>query len=147
MGVVLLSLLVASIGLPSLLRDLQLPPEPARQAEEDAARRAADRAAICAIEQAQHDMAQGREDADLYAEAAGRAMEPYRRRQTGGPPDGEEMVRGRELAEIERRLRLAGLRAARDELYHLRQARRIEDQALRRMVREIDLAEARSSVR
>ena len=32
------------------------------------------------VGQAQHEMAQGRSDADLYAEAAARATEPYRRR-------------------------------------------------------------------
>jgi CPA1 family monovalent cation:H+ antiporter len=47
------------------------------------------------------------------------------------------------LAAIERRLRIVGLKAARDELFRLRKARRIDDEALRRMVREIDLAETR----
>ncbi|MCO6416552.1 Na+/H+ antiporter [Siccirubricoccus sp. KC 17139] len=144
MGVILLSLLVASVGLPRLLHGLQLPPQPAHQAEEDAARRAADRAAIRAIEQAQYDLAQGRGDADLYAEAAARVMEPYHQRPYGDPLD-QEVARSRQRVEIERRLRLAGLKAARDALYRMRRAGRIEDEVLRRMVREIDLAEARDT--
>jgi CPA1 family monovalent cation:H+ antiporter len=57
--------------------------------------------------------------------------------------DDKDMARSRDLLNIERRLRVAGLKAARDELYGLRRTRRIEDEALRRMVREIDLAEKR----
>jgi CPA1 family monovalent cation:H+ antiporter len=65
MGCILLSLVAASLGLPPLLRGLRLPPEPSHQAEEDAIRRDITAAAIRAIEQAQHNMAQGRSDADL----------------------------------------------------------------------------------
>ena len=53
------------------------------------------------------------------------------------------MKRSQALVDVERRLRIAGLKAGRDELYRLRRERRIEDETLRRMVREIDLAEAR----
>jgi CPA1 family monovalent cation:H+ antiporter len=143
MGVILLSLVVANLGLPRLLHNLKLPSRPSDEAEVDTAQRAADHAAIRAIEQAQHTMAQGRNDADLYAEAAARAMEPYQRRHDSRLLDTKEIERSRQLVEIERRLRVAGLKAARDELFRLRRARQIEDGTLRRIVREIDLAETR----
>ena len=46
MGVILLSLVIANLGLPGLLRNLHLPPQPSHEAEEDAARLAADRASV-----------------------------------------------------------------------------------------------------
>src|SRR3546814_5123666 len=50
MGVIITSLVAASIGLPLLLRNLQMPDEPSPQAEEDAAWIAAAHAAIGEIE-------------------------------------------------------------------------------------------------
>lgn len=143
MTVVLLSIIAASLGLPQVLRDLQLPPPTVDQAEEWAARRAADTAAIKAIERASNDLARGHTKPDLYAEAVTRAMEPYRRHYDVGTISPEEMVRCREIANIERRLRIVGLRAERDELYRLRRKRQLGDMTLRRMVRTIDLTEAR----
>src|SRR4030081_3892891 len=68
-GVIIVSLIAASLSLPYLLQDLKLPPEPSQQEEEDRARVTAAEAAIQAIEQAQHDMGEGRGDTDLYAGA------------------------------------------------------------------------------
>ncbi|MDT8294474.1 hypothetical protein RQ744_10850 [Roseomonas mucosa] len=143
MGVILLSLVVASLALPPLLRRLSLPPQPTHQHEEDEARAAAASAAIRAIEREQHELAEGRDDADLFAEAASQAMEPYCRASDTHAPEPEEQERAQKRVAVERHLRLAGLRAERDELYRLRRARRIEDETLRHLVREIDLTEAR----
>ena len=55
-------------------------------------------------------------------------------------------LRHRKAAKIERRLRLAGFEAERDELYRLRRERKIEDGLLRRLVREVDLIETRFRV-
>jgi len=142
LGVVLLSLVVAAVGLPPLLHGVQLPPQPGRQRERDSAQLAADRAAVQAIHQAQHEMAQGSRDAELYAEAAARAVDPYKRRLDDGGLGSEAAARIRMVVNIERHLRVAGLRAARDRLFQLRRARQIDDEALSQMVREIDLAEA-----
>jgi hypothetical protein len=81
-GVIILSLIAASISLPHLLKGLALPPEPSQQEDEDRARVAAAEAAIRAVERAQHDMGEGRSDADLYADAGARIMELYRQRST-----------------------------------------------------------------
>ena len=61
-------------------------------------------------------------------------------RGTGAPlPEAERI---RLTNEIERQLRLAGLRAERDELYRLGRTRRLCDDLVRKLVREVDLIEA-----
>jgi CPA1 family monovalent cation:H+ antiporter len=144
-GVIVVSLVVASVTLPSLLRNLELPSDDADQAELDDARAAAAKSAIRAIEEAQHTMAAGRSDADLYAEASLRVMELYRRRLDGKPQTSEAVFQGRRLEAIERKLRVAGLRGERAEIYKLSRKRAISQEALQKLVREIDLLEARFS--
>ena len=82
-SVILLSLIIASIGLPYLLKGLELPPEPSHQEEEDRARIAAAHAAIAAIKRARGDLEEGRADAELYDEVGGRIMELYLQRIEG----------------------------------------------------------------
>jgi Na+/H+ antiporter len=146
-GVIIVSLIAASLSLPYLLQGLKLPPEPLQQEEEDRARVAAAEAAIQAIEQAQHDMGEGRGDTDLYADAGARIMELYRQRIDGRSKTGEERALARRMDEIERKLRLAGLRAERTELYRIARSRKLSDETARRLVREIDLLEARFGTR
>lgn len=143
MAIILLSLLLASALLPSLLNRLRLPPEPPMEAEEDRARDASGEAAMRAIEDLKDVLAQDEEDASLYAEAADRAMERYSRRALIASGSEAERARTREISRIERRLRLAGMTAERDALFRLRRERKLEDGLLRRLVREIDLLEAR----
>ena len=142
-GVIIASLAAASIGLPFLLRDLELPPEPSHQREEDAARIAAAEAAIRMIERLQHELGEGRGDADLYADVGSRLMELYRQRIETRSKTGDEAEQVKHLEEIERRLRLAGVRAERDEIYRLGRARKLSDDLVRKLVREADLMEAR----
>ena len=149
MGVILLSLLLATLLLPSLLKRLRLPAEPARDAEEDRARAVAGEAAMDAIEALKDRLlarATKKEpdvDDSLFAEAADRAMERYSRRAEFIGGSEEARARSREVLRVERRLRLTGLRAERDALFKLRRQARLEDSLLRRMVREVDLLEAR----
>jgi CPA1 family monovalent cation:H+ antiporter len=142
-GVILTSLVAATVGLPFLLGGLQLPAEPSHNAQEDGARLAAAEAAIKAIERMQHELGQNRDDADLYTETGARIMEVYRARIENQPRSDEEAEKRRLVDEVERQLRLAGLRAERDELYRLGRARQLPEDAVRKLVREIDLAEAR----
>ncbi len=146
-GVIIVSLIAASLSLPYLLQGLKLPPEPSQQEEEDRARVAAAEAAIQAIEQAQHDMGEGRSDTDLYADAGARIMELYRQRIDGRSKTGEERALARRMDEIERKLRLAGLRAERTELYRIARSHKLSDETARKLVREIDLLEARFGTR
>ncbi|MFT4076686.1 MAG: Na+/H+ antiporter [Asticcacaulis sp.] len=142
-SVIVVSLLLASVGLPFLLKDLKLPPEPKMQAEEDKARAAGAEAAIEAIEQLQKAMKIGKNDTELYAEASARVMEIYRRRIDSQGLHGEAAKHLRRLEKIERDLRLAGIRAEREVFYELSRAHELSDETARKLVREADLLEAR----
>lgn len=140
--VIVLSLILASVVLPRLLRGLVPLAEPAVDAEVDRARVMAAEAAIRAVEQALHQMTRERDDAELYTEAAARVMELYRRR-VQGQSTAENAARIRRSDDIERRLRLAGLNAERDTVFALARANTLSDETSRRLVREIDLLEER----
>lgn len=142
-GVILVTLLIASIGLPPLLKNLELPAEPSLQAELDRARLLSAERAIQAIEAAQHEMGAGKPDADVYTEASARIMEIYRQRIDSQANDPEALALDRRIDRIERQLRLAGLRAERAEIFRLARTRELNDEAAARIVREIDLLEAR----
>ena len=142
-GVIIVSLVVATVALPRLLKGVVLPPEPSHLEEEDRSRVAAASAALRAIEDAQHAMAEGKADPDLYAEAGTRLMEVYRRRIEKQGLQGEAVSHLRKLEEIERQLRLAGIRAERDVYYELSRSRELSDEISRRLIREADLSEAR----
>ena len=90
-------------------------------------------------------MAEGRADAYLYSDASTQIVELYRQRidrYVGA--DEASTLRGRAV-DIERQLRLVGLRAEREEILRIGQSHGIEEIALRKIVREIDLQEARYS--
>ena len=142
-GVIILSLVMASICLPKLLRNIDLPAEDSHQKEEDYARIAAAEAAIMAIEKAQHDLAEGRADADIFTDVATRIMELYRKRIDGRMHLGEERELTALSEEIETRLRITALKAERQEIYRLVRARRLESTIASKMVRDIDMMEAR----
>ncbi|WP_294393339.1 Na+/H+ antiporter [uncultured Sphingomonas sp.] len=145
-GVIIVSLAAASIALPLLLRGLKMPPEPSLQAEEDQVRVAAAEAAIRAIERTHHVLASGRSDADVYAAAASRIMDVYRDRieqRSQGDRDPREV---RSRYRIERDLRLAGVRAERDEIFRMARKRRIGSALAQKLVRELDLLEVRYKV-
>lgn len=141
-GVIIFSLLAASFLLPPLLASLEAPAEPAHEVEIDRARAAAAQAAIRAIEQARLGFEGGQTDPDLQAEATARAIDLYRRR-VEGQTTNENAARIRRGDEIERILRLAGLRAERDTYFALARAHELSDANSRKLVREIDLFEER----
>lgn len=143
-GVILLSLIMATIALPPMLRRLHLPEEDPRTTEERKARAAAAEAAIKALENMREKHREESEDADeasLYAEVAARIMAAY---QPWLDPDSdaENKQRARYGFGVERTLRLAALNAERDELYRLRRDFEINDVTVRRLMADIDLTEA-----
>jgi monovalent cation/hydrogen antiporter len=142
-GVILVSLVMASIGLPLLLRGLTMPAEPSRQADEDRARMLAAEAAIREIERKQRTLASGRSDADLYAAVGARIVDLYRERITARSEDARDPTEVRQADRIERDLRIAALKAERDEVFRLARSRTIGSQLAQKMVRELDLQEAR----
>jgi len=139
-AVILLSLIGASLGLPRLLRGIELPEEPAERLEEDLARRDSATAAILAIGKVQLEQPPLAADAELYSQAAARVIALYQRRLDGGDAE-SEAGQLRKADQIERGLRLAALQAEREAVFSLARQTRISDQTSRKLVREIDLAE------
>ncbi|MCC2975657.1 Na+/H+ antiporter [Sphingomonas sp. PL-96] len=142
-GVIVTSLVIASIGLPLLLRGLKMPGNHSVEAEEDAARVAAAEAAICEIERVQHALAEGRSDADVYASAGARIMDLYRDRIEARSQEGEAAEAARREQGIERELRLAGLKAERTAIFRSVRERSLGSATAAKLVRELDLMEAR----
>lgn len=144
-AVILLSLLLASVGLPRLLTGLTLPDEPADRLEEDLARREAAAAAVAAIEAARHALsAASAADADLYTNAAVRVIANYKHRIDDHGVAGTvaaERLRQADRAEVA--LRLAALHAEREAIFKLARDSAISDETSRKLVRQIDLMEAR----
>jgi CPA1 family monovalent cation:H+ antiporter len=143
-GVIVVSLVSASIGLPRLLKNLEVPPEPSQRAEEDRARVAAAKAAIAAVEHALRDAA-GTRINDIHPEAGSKVVDLYRQRIDGLSKTGDDGVHERKLEEIERRLRLTALRAERNEIFRQARARKLSEETARKLVGEIDLLETRFS--
>ncbi|HEX5472238.1 MAG TPA: Na+/H+ antiporter [Lacipirellulaceae bacterium] len=143
MGVIIVSLIVASIGLPLLLRGLEMPAEPSYQAAEDQARVAAAEAAIAEIERVQHTLAAGRSDADVYMAAAARIMDFYRARIEARSREGEAATLARESEDAERRMRLAAVKAERTVIFQMLRSQQIGSETADKLVRELDLLEAR----
>lgn len=143
-GVIIVSLLLATFALPPLLKGIEPPPEPSHQEEEDRCRIAASSAALRAIEETAHALAEGRSDPDLYAEAAARLMDAYRQRIVSRThSEGDDLARARRMDAVERDLRLAALAAERDELTRMARARLVDEVTARRLIREVDLQELR----
>ncbi len=141
MGVILLSLILASVTLPLLTKGLVFAPPARRSTEERNARAAAAEAAIARLEK----VCEGIDKNDkqqIVNEAANRLIEAYRRRLAYGESSNDEAVRLQELAKAERALRLEALNAERDELFRRRISGELDDTIHLRLLREIDLLEA-----
>lgn len=140
MGVILLSLLSASLVLPALARGLEGLPDVARGSTESGARVAAARAALRHLREVTAAPVADPVGAGARDAAAGRVAELYQRRIDSGGAGEQAAEAGRE-AEAARELRLRALAAERDELYRLRRAGELDDDVHRRLVRELDLLE------
>ncbi|WP_439471035.1 Na+/H+ antiporter [Brevundimonas sp.] len=145
-SVIIVSLVVATLALPRLLQGVELPPEPSHQREEDHGRVTAAQAALMAIEDASHDLAEGKPNPDLYSDVASRLMEIYRHRIESRTRTDEDDVEAARLGDaVERQLRLVGLNAERDELRRMARSREIDEVTAKKLIREIDLQELRYS--
>lgn len=145
-GVIIVSLVVASLALPRLLKGIELPPEPSHQREEDRGRALAASAALRAVEDAAHAMGEGKANPDLYADISIRLMELYRQRIESRTHTEEDDIDATRLSDdIERQLRLTGLMAEREELRRLTRSRQIDPETYRKLIREVDLRELRYS--
>jgi len=146
-GVIVMSLVLATVALPRALRGLD------RESESDQARRVAENrmrsrggaAAIRAIESAQKAAASNRIDADLYEQVSMRLIERYRQRIERYASGEDVAVPAADVDRIERELRLLGLRAEREEILRVGQGHGVDELLERKLVREIDLQEAQYS--
>jgi CPA1 family monovalent cation:H+ antiporter len=132
---------LAGAGLPRLLKGLELPEETAEQAEEDLARHEAAAAAIAAVDKASR-AREGEPPDAVRTSAADQVMGLYQHR-LGAGADSSDASRVREAEQAERAYRLAALKAERDTILGLARRRRISDATARKLLREIDLVEAR----
>ena len=140
MGVILLSLLLASFVLPPLVRRLPLMPHLADIGDEQAAREAAAKAAVERLQALHREIPDSSADGDLARDAVRYLLEVYHRRLAGGDGEGEKRIWI--LARVEREYHLAALAAERDQLFRLRFERLIDDELHRKLVLEVDLVEA-----
>ncbi|QDE38081.1 Na+/H+ antiporter [Luteibacter pinisoli] len=143
-GVILCTLLFGVVGLPLSVKGLKLPGEDPRVREERKARALAAEAALHGIAEEQNKVEESG-DADAVALAsrvAARVMADYQQRLEAAGDEGDVPDKARAEAGTERVMRLAALRAERRKLYELRRDHSINDETLRTLVREVDLAEA-----
>lgn len=145
-GVIIVSLVLASVALPILLNGLSMPPEPSLQAEEDAARIAAAEAAICAVERAQHDLAERDGNADFFAAAGTRVMDLYRERIESRSGSAKATAEARLQDQLERKFRLAGIKAERASVVERVRERQVGSVTAQKLIRELDLLETRYRV-
>ncbi|WP_110715017.1 Na+/H+ antiporter [Salinicola acroporae] len=147
-GVILFTLITGSIGLPLVLRNLKIPADTHEFEEERKARIAGAEAAIYRIERYHHDRTgefardkTNDETIIAFNDISSQLMSYYRERLTLHSTE-TSTPQLAALRQLERDTRLEALRAERREYYKLRQRDRINDSVLRKLVREVDLAEA-----
>lgn len=150
-SVILVSLLLASIGLPIILKGMKLPSNPAHGAAENRVRTAAIEAAVHAVIAAKQAVPSDATDFDLYADAAVRIVAAYRQRIARYAREDALAVQSHEPTQhgdtdrVEHQLRLVGLRAEREEVVRFGRSQGTKQIILRKIGREIDLQEARYS--
>lgn len=153
-GVILTTLVLASVGMPLLLRNLEIPSDERMRQEERQARQMAAKAAIQCIEQirqqrmeelqqlASNDSNDPHVNDHLLAitDVSTQLLSDYQER-IAIEDDRDSTSRLDMMQETERKLRVEALHAERREIYRLRSRHRINDELLHRLVSEIDLAE------
>ncbi|MFM0741920.1 Na+/H+ antiporter [Paraburkholderia xenovorans] len=147
-GVILLSLLIAVVALPLLLRGWRRGKDP-HAAEEAMARTLAAQAAIRAVDEV-HDIECENLDESESAYAAdvtARVMDLYRRRLAALDDEQEPRELARRADALEFRMKLAAMRAERKALIALRTSQQINDETLNKLMREVDLSETALTAR
>jgi monovalent cation/hydrogen antiporter len=139
-GTIMVSLVVSSVLLPLVLRDLEFPEGHGDEEEERRHRLEAARAAMAAIDAAYEQL----EDKDLLRDAMERALSPHNavviRAESAEESD---LVLEKREALVEATLRLEGVRAVRKHYFAARRAKRINDAFANTEIHSLDLAEAR----
>lgn len=143
-GVILVSLIVAVVALPLLLRGVTLRGRDPHAAEERAARTLAAQAAIRAVDQQHEKVCADLDEAEAASatDVAARVMDIYRRRlATLGDDDVGKRAEARRAEALELQMRLAAMRAERAALLAQRNEQKINDETLNKLMREVDWSE------
>jgi len=144
-GVILLSLVSASIALPLLLRGVDKSPDETLEQEVQQARKLTAEAAIHALEAeevVQAGTAPDAAQAAMATELKGRLMAEYREELESYNDTAEARALAQQMDQLERRLRLKALRAQRLELYSLHRKHLVGDEVVRKVLGELDMSEA-----
>lgn len=143
-GVILYSLIGASLSLPFLVRGLNMDKAQQRRKRElRYARRRVAEAAIASIEKLQERMSKdlSEEDAELLHEVASSLLATYRHRMDPEDDSPQVQYMARRFRQFEREMRMSILHAERAEIRRLRSERRIDDNMYYQLMSQIDLAE------
>ena len=140
-----LGLVLATLALPRLLKGMSTTPDHLQLDAANRVRAAAADAGIAAVKDAADGMHGGDDDTVLVHQARQYIVASYQHRKAlfGGDTSSPEAPA--QADRIERALRLAGLRAERDEIPAAGPGFGLKEVALRKLAREIDLQEARHS--
>jgi hypothetical protein len=120
-----------------------MPPENAPGASKLFARNVAANAAIAEIERQQKQLSEGKQDAEVYVVAASLITHLYCGRIEQRSQEGKAAILAQRREAIERTMRIAAVQAERTSIYELLQNRKISTKTARKLVRELDLMEAK----
>ncbi|RUW09683.1 Na+/H+ antiporter [Mesorhizobium sp. M1A.F.Ca.IN.022.05.2.1] len=140
-GVIICSLVIASLALPRIARGLVEPGEDPGAAEERRARAGAAKAAIAKIESLASEGGEG-EAAEARLAVADSIVAGYRRRIAASDEAEEARAEARESGRLELELRHAGIEAERAAVRAMFRTRQINDHTMRALLSEITLTEA-----
>jgi len=140
-GVIICSLVIASLTLPTIARGLVEPGEDPGAAEERKARVGAANAAIARIESLASDGSEG-DAADARLAIAESVVSIYRRRIALSDDGDEARADARDSGRLEVELRLAGIEAERAELDKMLRRGDINDHTARKLFTEVTFSEA-----
>jgi Na+/H+ antiporter len=141
-GVILVSLLVASVALPRILPRLPQDNGALRERELNRHRALMLESAIRYLE-SEDERAADAEGAITTVEVKARLMSEYRDLLERARDGDEAHEQQREVDRLEYRLRLQALRTQRLELYRMRKDNELDDDMLTEILRDLDIAEAR----
>ncbi|MEW6123185.1 MAG: Na+/H+ antiporter [Pseudomonadota bacterium] len=143
-AVIIVSLVLASVGLPLLVPRAQAARVPQNTKALSAVQVEASEAAIRAIEAARKRLAENEAEGEpLSSEAAAHLIEIYRRRIDAHSQDEERAEAVFRAGEIERDFHIAALHAERGVYFEAARRRRLSEEEARRLVMALDLQEAR----
>lgn len=140
--VIIVSLLIASLGLPPLMKKVAFPDLRRRQAQEELADQAVRQACVQTVAHALNELVTRHPEApsERYAAMANRVLSSLNQRAA----DGEAAQDQTELA-LEKNMQIQAIAAARNAVYGLARNHQISDEIAREKVRLLDLIEVRMS--